>query len=62
MTTTSPGLICLPMMASFASSSESKTRARPSKTSIAGSTAPALTTAPSGARLPKRMARPPVGL
>ena len=60
MTSTSPALIFLPMMALVASSSESNTRAGPRWTIISGATAAFLTTAPSGARLPKSRASPPV--
>ena len=48
-------------MALWASSSLSKTRAGPSWTSILGATAERLTTDPSGARLPRSTAMPPVG-
>ena len=49
------------MMASVAASSDSKTRAGPVCCRISGATTACLTTAPSGARLPKRMASPPRG-
>ena len=48
------------MIASNASSSALKTRAGPECFSMAGATALRFTTAPSGARLPRRTARPPV--
>ena len=59
MTTTSPGTIFLSEMALLTSSSELKQRAVPSKRIIFSLTAACLTTEPSGARLPKRMAMPP---
>ena len=60
MTTTSPASISPAVTAAIASSSPSKTRAGPSwwRRSWPAS----LTTQPSGARLPRRIARPPVGL
>ena len=48
------------MIAWVAASSESNTRAGPVCCIIAGATAALLTTAPSGARLPNRIASPPV--
>ena len=60
MTTTSPGRMALAVTAAIASSSDSNTRAGPS---CSRRSCPAsLTTQPSGARFPRRMARPPVGL
>ena len=59
MTMISLGLIFPPIIALEASSSELKTRARPSRTSILGSTADCFTTAPWGAKLPFKMAMPP---
>ncbi|MEA2309696.1 MAG: dihydroxy-acid dehydratase, partial [Thermoleophilaceae bacterium] len=60
MTMTSPGWIAFCSTAAKASSSHSKTRAGPSCLSRPFSDS--LTTQPSGARLPRRIARPPVGL
>ena len=60
MTTTSPALISPAVTAAMASSSDSKTRAGPSWWTR--SWPESFTTQPSGARLPRRMARPPVGL
>src|SRR5579875_781044 len=60
MTTTSPATILRSSIARIASSSRSKTRAGPRWCSRSW---PAiLTTAPSGASIPRRMTRPPVGL
>src|SRR2546430_559104 len=60
MTTTSPALISRRVTAAIASSSRSKTRAGPRW--VVRSWPAIFTTQPSGARLPFRMTRPPVGL
>ena len=60
MTTTSPALICPAVTAAIAASSPSKTRAGPLWWTR--SWPESFTTQPSGARLPRRIARPPVGL
>ena len=59
MTTTSPSLISLFIIAALAASSPSNTRAGPWWTSISGATAACLTIAPSGARVPLMKASPP---
>ena len=51
-----------PLIAAIASSSQSKTLAGPSCTSISGATAERFTTPVSGARFPFRIASPPVWL
>src|SRR5439155_361622 len=60
MTTTSPALIARRVTAAMASSSRSKTRAGPR--CVVRSWPAIFTTQPSGARLPFRMTRPPLGL
>ena len=60
MTTTEPSAMSRAAIAATASASLSNTRAGPECTSISSATAPSLTTAPAGARLPKSTARPPV--
>ena len=60
ITTTSPGLIWPPVTAAIAASSPSNTRAGPRW--WRRSWPESFTTLPSGARLPRRMARPPVAL
>ena len=60
MTTTSPGSIFPCVTAAIASSSSSNTRAGPAWWTR--SWPESFTTQPSGARLPRRMAMPPVGL
>ena len=60
MTTTEPSAMSRAAIAATASASLSNTRAGPRCRSISSATAPSLTTAPAGARLPKSTARPPV--
>src|SRR3954469_10399250 len=60
ITTTSPGLMPCCSTTAKHSSSEAKTRAGP--VCFRRSSPATLTTQPSGARLPRRMTRPPVGL
>src|SRR5690606_7976966 len=59
MTTTSPATTEPPRIASTASSCDSYTFAGPRNTSRSSCTPAVLTTHPSGARLPYRIARPP---
>ncbi len=61
ITATSPSVIRPCRIASTASSSDPKILAGPACVSISGKTADCFTTAPSGARLPHRTARPPLG-
>ena len=51
-----------PLIAAIASSSQSNTLAGPSCTNISSTTAERFTTLPSGARLPFKTAKPPVGV
>ena len=62
ITTTSPGFIFPPLIASIASSSLSNTLAGPSCLSISGATALLFTTHVSGARFPLSTAIPPFGI
>ncbi len=59
MNTASPGWMFRANTAAMASSSQSKGLARKTARCISSGTAECLTTAPSGARLPRRMAMVP---